>query len=85
VRGLPRTWIERVNSLPCSRLSVDIPSGLDGDEGHVLGASVRAHMTVTFGLPKRGLLTGEGPSVTGFLVVADISIPREELESARDA
>ncbi len=58
-------------------LSVDIPSGLDCNEGHVLGVAVRAAKTVTFVLPKRGFTLAEGPGHIGELVVVDIGMPRE--------
>ena len=61
-------------------LAVDIPSGLDADTGQVQGIAVKAATTVTFGLPKRGCMTGEGPAHTGSLVVEPITIPRSLLE-----
>jgi len=82
VKGLARSWIDRANSTPCSRLAIDIPTGLDSNDGRILGAAFRAHMTVTFGLVKRGLLVGHGPEAAGIVLVADISIPREEIERA---
>jgi NAD(P)H-hydrate epimerase len=60
-------------------VAVDIPSGLDGDSGRVQGAAVRAAVTVTFGLPKRGCLMAEGPAHTGELIVDPITIPRSLL------
>ena len=57
-------------------LAVDTPTGLDCDTGRPLGDVVRAQRTVTFGLPKQGFYVGEGPRVTGDIIVADISLPR---------
>lgn len=56
-------------------LSVDIPSGVDADTGVELGEAVQAEMTVTFGLPKVGLVTYPGRERCGELRIADISIP----------
>jgi len=56
---------------------VDVPSGLDADSGSVPGVCVTASVTVTLGLPKPGLLTGEGPARAGEVWVADIGIPLE--------
>lgn len=58
-------------------LAVDIPSGVDADTGTVSGAAVRADVTVTFALPKIGLVTYPGAALVGRLVIADIGIPRE--------
>lgn len=80
VRGLVRTLIERLNAAPGTKLALDIPSGLDGTTGEVLGVAFRADRTVTFALPKTGLVRGSGPAVCGELTVAPISIPRREIE-----
>jgi ADP-dependent NAD(P)H-hydrate dehydratase / NAD(P)H-hydrate epimerase len=75
VRGLYRDIIEYINSLPTPVVSVDIPSGVDASTGKVLGSAVYADLTVTFGLPKIGLLLHPGIDRVGILEVADISIP----------
>ena len=56
-------------------LAVDIPSGLDGLTGAVLGGPVwTAQRTVTFAALKPGLLFGEGPAACGTTTVADIGL-----------
>ena len=56
-------------------LAVDIPSGLDGLTGGVLGGPVwTAQRTVTFAALKPGLLFGEGPVACGETTVADIGL-----------
>ncbi len=78
VTGLYRTVIEEINAAASARIvSVDIPSGIDATTGAVLGAAVRAHLTCTFALPKRGLLVAPGASHTGMREVIDIGIPPE--------
>lgn len=69
--------IETVNRSGHKVVSVDIPSGLDSDTGEIHGASVHSTVTVTLGLPKKGFYEGEGPNVTGKIVVADIGFPKE--------
>lgn len=56
-------------------LAVDTPSGLDVDTGTVSSVAVRATVTVTFGLPKQGFFSGEGPRQVGELVVDSITFP----------
>ncbi|MBD3246901.1 MAG: NAD(P)H-hydrate epimerase [Candidatus Omnitrophica bacterium] len=58
-------------------LALDVPSGLNADDGTVEGMAVRAQTTVTFAFPKRGFIQADGPEFCGRVVVADISIPRE--------
>lgn len=57
------------------RVAVDIPSGLHSDSGKVLGAALRADMTVTFHSAKLGHLCGDGPAYSGALRVVDIGLP----------
>lgn len=77
LREPARSVVEGINGLGVSVVSVDIPSGLDCDNGNVLGACIKAVKTVTFAAPKRGFFCGEGRARTGELVVVDISIPVE--------
>ena len=67
--------IQAVNRLDCPVLAVDIPSGLCATTGKILGCCVKADRTVTFGLPKKGFYIGEGPSVTGKVIVKNIGYP----------
>ena len=59
-------------------INTALPSGLDADDGEVRGgAAVRADVTVTFGYPKTGMLTGRGPALCGRIRVIDIGLPDE--------
>ncbi len=71
--------VEVMNAAKCPVVSLDIPSGLDGDSGQVLGISVRATLTVTFGLAKPGFFVAEGPSRVGRLRILPIGFPFEVL------
>lgn len=55
-------------------VSVDIASGIDATSGQVLGAAVRADVTVSFAFIKRGQLLYPGRMYTGRLSVAEIGI-----------
>jgi NAD(P)H-hydrate epimerase len=80
VEGFFREIIQSVNALNKPVVAIDIPSGVDADSGQVLGACIRARMTVTFGLVKRGLLVHPGAGAAGKVVLVDISLPRAALE-----
>ncbi|MGY5811591.1 NAD(P)H-hydrate dehydratase [Rhizobium sp. LEGMi198b] len=56
-------------------IAVDLPSGLDGRSGQVLGAAFRAVRTVTFMTRKPGHLLIPGRDLCGVLEVFDIGIP----------
>jgi hydroxyethylthiazole kinase-like uncharacterized protein yjeF len=75
--GRMAEWIAAVNGSGHRVVSVDVPSGLDADTGRAAGACVRAAVTVTLGLPKPGLLAGDGPAHAGEVWVADIGVPFE--------
>lgn len=56
-------------------IAADIPSGVDADTGAVAGPAVRADVTVTFTVYKRGLTLYPGAALAGEIVVADIGVP----------
>jgi len=72
-----------VNQSKSLVLAVDIPSGLEADTGRVNGEVFKADHTVTFALPKLGMILGKGREYVGQLTVADISIPKALLEDER--
>lgn len=74
--------INLINSLEKPVVAVDIPSGLFADSPNISGAAIRAELTVTFGLPKLGLLLYPAASYVGDLYVAEISIPKHLIENA---
>ncbi len=75
VAGLLAALIEHLKHLRAPVLAVDIPTGLSADTGEVLGAALKAKVTVTFGWPKLGQLVPPGRDYVGRLWQVDISIP----------
>jgi hydroxyethylthiazole kinase-like uncharacterized protein yjeF len=70
-----RTAIEAINAAARPIVAVDIPSGLNADTGAVMGAAVRADVTVTFIGLKAGLFLADGRDCVGRIVFDDLGVP----------
>jgi NAD(P)H-hydrate epimerase len=81
VGGLLLAAIEGMNRSGKPVLALDLPSGLDADQGVPLGASVRATITATFVAPKLGFQAPGAAEYVGEVVVVEIGVPRSLLES----
>jgi NAD(P)H-hydrate epimerase len=76
VQGFYQEVISFMNSSGKPIVSVDIPSGLSSDSSQLIGTTIKADLTVTFGLPKLSLILYPAASQVGKLTIADISLPK---------
>jgi hydroxyethylthiazole kinase-like uncharacterized protein yjeF len=83
VEGLPRAMIAAMNASAAPIIAVDLPSGVNGTTGAVMGAAVNATQTVTFFCRKTGHLLLPGRLHCGVILVADIGIPASVLETIK--
>lgn len=76
LRGSARALVEALVALAARPrvIAVDLPSGLDPDEGTAEGAVLRADVTVTFGAVKAGLVRGRGPELSGRVHLVDLGL-----------
>ena len=84
-RGVATSAIRFVNTISNTSLvvSIDIPSGLNSDTGLAEGKAVRADLTLTMGLPKRGLIEQSALEYVGRLEVVDIGFPSVLVEKIK--
>ncbi|MBK9144423.1 MAG: NAD(P)H-hydrate dehydratase [Candidatus Melainabacteria bacterium] len=82
VEGFYKRVIRSINRSGKRVIAIDVPSGIDSDNGQVLGAAVRADETVTFGYLKPGLITHPGTTLKGAISIVDIGLP--ELPDSRN-
>jgi NAD(P)H-hydrate epimerase len=83
--GLSAAGIEAINAQACPVVAIDIPSGVNGTSGEVMGTAVRATHTVTVGFLKRGLLLYPGAAHAGRITVAEIGFPQRLAREGTDA
>lgn len=79
IEGEYAEWINWINSQSSEVVAVDIPSGINADNGQVYGCAVKASYTVTFGSNKRGIVVFPGAAYSGKVAVADIGFPGKAL------
>lgn len=69
------TLVQRLNSMRIPVVACDLPSGVNGDTGEILGDAIQAKVTVTFTCAKPGLYLDAGAGRAGEVQVVDIGIP----------
>ena len=86
LQGIPKQALDRVSAAKKKNeklriIALDLPSGLDADNGAVDPACLYADNTITLGFPKLGLFNFPGAARVGKLSIADIGIPDHLAES----
>ncbi len=67
--------IQKMNASGAYVIACDIASGINADDGHIMGCAVKARETVSFACGKMGLYTNEGIEHSGKITIADLTIP----------
>lgn len=75
LEGIYDLAISIINENSSNTISIDIPSGLNSDNGKVMGNSVKANKTIALQLYKKGFLNYGSHKYTGEVIIEDIGIP----------
>jgi len=76
IEGVFYDIIEKINNSSAYKVALDIPSGINADNGEMLGIAVKADLTVTFALAKPGHFLYPGKEFCSQLEIVDISTPK---------
>ncbi len=69
--------VAAINAHPAAVHALDIPTGIDGDSGAILGCAVKADLTTTFVALQAGLFLGEASNHCGEVTFSGLEIPDE--------
>src|SRR5204862_3034395 len=81
ISGFMESVVADVNASGIPVVAIDLPSGLSADSPEPIGPAIEAGLTVTLAAPKLPLVLPPGETRAGDIVIADIGIPAEVLES----
>ena len=86
VRGIYREIIEKINFFSNSKnvYSIDIPSGINGDTGEIMGISVKADITISFVTHKKGFLNFKNKEYFGDVIVENIGLNEKNISHLVD-
>ncbi|MBR0380030.1 MAG: NAD(P)H-hydrate dehydratase [Mogibacterium sp.] len=76
--------VKYINSKSGLKVAVDIPTGLNATSGLIMGESIRADLTVTFGSYKTGMFFGAGRECCGEVKVIDIGLMPDGYDNVTD-
>ncbi len=74
ITGIYKEIIKQINALNCYKISCDIPSGINGDNGRIMGEAVKADLTIAIQEYKVGHFLNDGIDYSGKVICKDIGI-----------
>lgn len=77
--------VDALNARDIPVISADLPSGVDGDTGRILGVAVRADVSVTWFRKKVGHVLLPGAQQAGEVIIVDVGMPSDVLEKVKVA
>ncbi|WP_369712015.1 NAD(P)H-hydrate dehydratase [Leptotrichia sp. HSP-342] len=76
IKGIYQEIIEKINTASNNKkvYSIDIPSGINGDTGEIMGISVKADITISFVTYKKGFLNPKIKDFLGKIITENIGL-----------
>ena len=76
IKGIYREIIEKINAVSNNKkiYSIDIPSGINGDTGEIMGISIKADITISFVTYKKGFLNSKIKNYLGKVIIENIGL-----------
>ena len=76
--------INLINQEKAYTISLDIPTGVEGNSGQIQGNAISADLTLAVGLPKLGYYQADGARLVGEVEVIPSGLPRDIIENQGD-
>lgn len=76
--------IHFINQEKAFTISLDIPSGVEGDSGLIQGNAIMADLTLAVALPKLGYYQGDGPRYVGEVMIISSGLPAQLMVKGGD-
>lgn len=82
IKGIYREIIEKINTVSNNKAiySIDIPSGINGDTGEIMGISVKADITISFVTYKKGFLNSKIKDYLGKVIIENIGLNETNID-----
>jgi len=77
ISGLFKNTISKINKSKQKIISIDIPSGINGDNGKIYGCAIKTSMTLALHAKKIGHTLDPGKKYSGKIIVVDIGISKK--------
>lgn len=74
--------IDWINEQASPVFALDVPTGLNADTGQVMGSTVQADFTLSFGALKSGFYLNDGFDTTGEVILCELSFPNKYKEAS---
>lgn len=76
--------IHFINQVKAFTISLDIPTGIEGDSGQIQGNAIHADLTLAVGFPKLGYYQADGPRLVGDIHCLPLGLPTDLTEEGGD-